>query len=80
MTEWGVVLVISGLIGVITAIMAPAVYITKTLARLTAVVERMQTEQEQNVKSHDKLWQHKDRQDERLNDHETRIRILEESE
>ena len=79
MSEWGVVLVIIGLIGLITSVSVPVVYVTRTLAKLTAVVEQMQAAQAQNVKSHDKLWEHNDMQDAKLNDHETRIRILEEA-
>ena len=77
MTEWGVVLVIISLIGLIATIMGPVVYITRTLAKLTAVTEQMQNEQTANQKSHDKLWKQIDEQGATLHDHETRIQILE---
>ena len=81
MSEWGVVLVIVTLIGLIASIMGPVVYVTRTLAKLTAVTGRMQADQtndrNQNMQSHEKLWKHISEQDERINDHETRIQILE---
>ena len=81
MSEWGVVLVIAALIGLIASVMGPVVYVTRTLAKLTAVTERMQADQNndraQNVQSHEKLWAHNDEQDAKLHDHETRIQILE---
>ena len=81
MSEWGVVLVIISLIGLITSVMAPVIYVTKTLAKLTAVTERMQDDQkddrEQNMASHQKLWDHNDEQDAKINDHEKRIYGLE---
>lgn len=81
MNEWGVVGVIIALIGLLASVMGPVVYITKTLAKLTTITERMQSDQnidrDQNLQSHQKLWAHNDDQDAKINDHEIRIQILE---
>lgn len=84
MSEWGVFGVIVAVVGLVITIMGPVVYVTKTLSKLTAVTEQMQSkqldDQKHNMQSHDKLWVHSKEQDVMLNDHETRIRILESEE
>lgn len=84
MSEWGVFGVIVAVVGLVITIMGPVVYVTKTLSKLTAVTEQMQSkqldDQKLNMQSHDKLWAHSNEQDVKLNDHETRIRILESEE
>lgn len=81
MNEWGVVGVFVVLLGLIVTVMGPVVYITRTLAKLTAAIEQMQAGQTgdraQNEKSVQKLWNHNEEQDKQLHDHETRIQILE---
>lgn len=81
MTEWGVVLVIIALIGLATSIIAPIVKLTKTITKLTVVMdglrETVEANRRDNRASHERLWDHNKEQDEAINDHETRITVLE---
>lgn len=81
MTEWGVVLVIISLVGLISAVVGPLTKLTKSITTLTVVVERLrddQAEQKKNAKtSHQHLWEHNEKQDEKLEDHEKRIFAIE---
>ncbi len=81
MTEWGVVIVIVTLFGLIAAIVKPIVNMTRAMTRLTVVME--QTEKSlnklttDNTESHRRIWNHNEEQDATINDHEVRIGILE---
>lgn len=81
MTEWGVVGVIIALVGLVAAIVGPITKLTQSITKLTVVVDRLDAEQKtqrQNAKdSHQKLWDKCHEQDETINDHEGRIRLLE---
>lgn len=81
MTEWGVVGVIIALVGLFATMVKPIITLTKTITRLTVVVERLENGQREQKDSahtaHQKLWEHNDKQDQRLDDHELRIGILE---
>ena len=80
MTEWGVVIVIVTLFGLIAAIVKPIVNMTRAMTRLTVVME--QTEKSlnklttDNTESHRRIWNHNEEQDATINDHEVRIGIL----
>lgn len=84
MTEWAVFGVLVAVAGFLAMVVPPIVNLTKSITRLTVVVDKLSTdleaEKQQGKESHNKLWAHNDEQDERINDHETRIRLLEESE
>lgn len=84
MTEWAVFGVLVAVAGFLAVVVPPIVNLTKSITRLTVVVDRLSTDLEnqkkQSIESHSKLWAHNDEQDGRLNDHETRIRLLEEIE
>ena len=84
MNEWAVFGVLIAVAGFLAVVVPPIVNLTKSITRLTVVVDRLSTDLEnqkkQSIESHDKLWAHNDEQDGRINDHETRIRLLEESE
>lgn len=81
MTEWGVFLVIVAVVGFLVTIITPITKLTQSITKLTVVVDKlckdMDSHKKQSIESHDKLWAHNDRQDERINDHETRLRLLE---
>ena len=84
MTEWGVVGVIVALLGFVTAIVGPLTKLTQSITKLTVVVDRLDKEQQEQrsnaKKSHQDLWNKCKEQDESINDHETRIQILEDHE
>ena len=84
MTEWAVFGVLVAVAGFLAVVVPPIVNLTKSITRLTVVVDKLSADLEEQKKkgneSHNKLWAHNDEQDGRINDHETRIRLLEESE
>ena len=81
MTEWGVVGVIIALIGLITAIVTPMVKLIKSITKLTVVVEHTQSNLQElttdNRDAHKRIWEHSDKQDDQLIDHDKRIVLLE---
>lgn len=84
MNEWGVVLVIVTLAGLVATFVKVAVSLTKAITTLTVEVNGLREdlkEQKKDVhESFTKVWKHSEEQDDRLADHETRIRILEHTE
>lgn len=80
MNEWAVFGVLVAVAGFLAVVVPPIVNLTKSITRLTVVVDNLSKDMEIQRKSNSKLWAHNDEQDGRLNDHETRIRILEETE
>ena len=81
MTEWEVVGVIAALVAFAISIGTPIIRlntsITRLIDRLNNLDESMDELTVRNHKSHERIWQHNDEQDDKLNDHETRITILE---
>ncbi len=81
MTEWGVVGVIIALAGFLVTIIKPLTNLTKSITKLTVVVDRLQGDlvrQETSAhESHKRLWDHNTAQDTRLDDHEHRLTVLE---
>lgn len=84
MNEWGVVTVIVVLVGLIATFVKVAVSLTKAITTLTVEVSGLREdlkEQKKDVhESFTKVWNHNEGQDDKLSDHETRIRILEHAE
>lgn len=80
MNEWAVFGVLVAVAGFLAVVVPPIVNLTKSITRLTVVVDNLSKDMELQRRSNSKLWAHNDEQDGRLNDHETRIRILEETE
>ena len=81
MDEWGVVGVLVVVAGLFLSVGAPVIRLNSTLTKLSTLVEGLrdrQAQQEQNNSdSHRRIWKHNEEQDAVLNDHETRITILE---
>ena len=79
--EWTVVTVIIALIGLIGVFVKAASALTKAMTELTIAVrtlqEQMHEQQVHAKESHAKLWTHNSEQDKRLDDHEWRIKDLE---
>ena len=80
MTEWGVFGVVIALVGFAATFLAPALKLNSSITKLTVTVERLvkdMSDQRENSKAHERLWDKNDEQDKALNDHETRITTLE---
>lgn len=88
MTEWQVVGVIVTLVGLFMTVGKPLINLNKTITILNLNVEHISErldEQEKNLvkqqerahESHQKIWDVSKAHDEKLADHETRIRVLE---
>lgn len=81
MQEWDVVGVIAVLFALFSAMVAPIVKLTRAITRLTTIMENMEKSVEEltssNRGAHERLWQHEREQDEKLCDHETRLRVIE---
>ena len=86
--EWTTVTVIIALVGLIVTVTTPLIKLNSNITRLTVILDGIKAELEEQKKalsaqkadsreSHRRLWAHNDEQDETLNDHETRIRVLE---
>jgi len=77
MTEWGIVLVIVTLFGLIASVVKPIVSLTKSITTLTVMVDSLKAELDKfcskNTLSHDRIWAHEEKQDAILDDHEKRI-------
>lgn len=82
--EWTVVTVIIALVGFVAAVANPLTRLTRSITTLTVVVERLQTDVEEqrqhSRQSHQRIWEHSETQDRRLDDHERRIGNLEQKE
>ena len=81
MDNWGVFLAIGELIAFLMLMAKPLINLTTTLTKLDATVETLKTtlenQREHSSKVHKKLWDHNDKQDEKIEDHEKRILIIE---
>lgn len=86
--EWTVVGVIVTLVGLAAAVGGPVLKLNASITKLTTllkVIEQRLDALEQGAKeqrthateSHRRIWAHNDEQDDRLEDHEKRITLLE---
>ena len=81
MTEWEVVGVLVVLVGLVAAIVGPIIKLNTTITKLAAVVESVQRDigdiTDRNSKSHARIFEKLDEEDLKLQNHETRITVLE---
>ncbi|NLA86034.1 MAG: hypothetical protein GX847_01875 [Clostridiales bacterium] len=81
MNEWTVIGAIAVLFGLIVSVVTPLLKLNTSITQLTCAVSVLQKNIEglttKNSESHTKLWEHISKQDSQLNDHETRIRVIE---
>lgn len=88
MNEWSVVTVIIALVGLFATIGGPIIKLNSNITLLRSDINRNTEELKEQKKelkeqkkfaheSHEKIWAKSDEQDNRINDHETRIQILE---
>jgi len=79
--EWTVVTVIVVLVGLIASVAKPLLSLNATITRLNESVNALQKNieglAEKNDESHDRLWEKNYAMDEKLNNHETRLRVIE---
>lgn len=77
MTEWHIFEVIVALIAFVATVVAPIVKLNTSIVKLTAIVDKMATDlgdlTSRNASTHERIFG-------QLNDHETRITVLEEKE
>lgn len=81
MSEWEVVGVIVALLGLIAAIAGPLIKLNTSITTLTVTLKGLNEDINdltvKNTKSHQRLWDHNEEQDKKLNDHEMRLTIVE---
>lgn len=81
MTEWGVVLVIIALVGLLATIGAPIIKLNSTIVKLLTIVDSLKGDvtelTDKNTQSHGRLWKHNEKQDAKIDDHEKRITVIE---
>ncbi len=79
--EWTVVTVIVVLVGLIASVAKPLLSLNATITRLNESVNSLEKNiaglTEKNDESHDRLWEKSSAMDEKLNNHETRLRVIE---
>ena len=86
--EWTVFEVLAAVAALFFSIGVPVMRLNASITKLTVMLERVERDVAANREqlaaqraaaraSHEKLWRHNDEQDERLGDHETRLRFLE---
>lgn len=80
--EWAVVTTIIALVGLGAAVIKPIVSLAQTLTKLATIVDQLQKDMEGQKKdvheSFVKFQAKEEEQDEKLEDHETRLQLLEE--
>lgn len=88
MNEWTVVTVLIALVGLFITVGKPIINLNKTMTTLNANVKHnseeladlksdFKSQRESAHESHQRLWDHNAKQDIKIQDHETRLGILE---
>lgn len=83
MTEWGVVLVLIAVVGLVITILTPAIKLNTSVTKLATLVDSLNSKlsamESNNSEAHRRIWGELDSQRETLTSHETRITVLEKS-
>ena len=88
MDEWVVVTVLIALVGLFMTVGKPILSLNKNITELNINIKHnsdeigelkddFKSQRESAHESHKKLWEHNSKQDEKIQDHETRLVILE---
>lgn len=81
MTEWGVFEVFGAIVGVFIAIGVPSLKLNSAVTRLETVLKAMESRAKEdrtlNSEEHVALWEELDKQNGTINDHETRLCVIE---
>lgn len=84
MEQWGVFGVIAALVTFGVAVGTPLMKLNSSITKLNALVEFMQKQLDKfscdNEKEHNTIWDEVEKHDGAINDHETRITVLERKE
>lgn len=84
MTEWGVVLVIVTLLGFVSGIVTPLIKLNTAIVKLIDSVDALDKSLgdviESNTRTHKRMWDKLDEHSDKINDHETRLVLVEEKE
>lgn len=79
--EWTTVTVLVVLIGLVGSIVNPIVKLTRAITKQTIettnLSKAMEEQKDRIHESFQKIWEHEEEQDDRLDDHETRLSVLE---
>ena len=81
MSEWTIVTVIATLIGLLAAVLRPLLNLNGTITRLTEIVKELEKDisgfDTKNVQAHGKIWERVNEHKETINNHETRLVVIE---
>lgn len=86
--EWTVFEVVAAIAALFLSIGVPVIRLNSSITKLTVMLERVEKDVAANrtaleqqraaaKASHEKLWRHNDEQDAQLQNHETRLQVLE---
>ena len=86
--EWRIVEVFAALCALFLSVGVPVIRLNSSITKLTVMLERVEKDVAANrvriddqraaaKASHEKLWRHNEEQDEQLQNHETRLQVLE---
>lgn len=82
MTEWGIFGVIAALVTFGIAIGTPLMKLNATITKLSALIEFIQAQintlKVDNEREHNSIWNEIERHEDTINDHETKIAVLQE--
>jgi len=80
-SEWQLVTVLVALAGLIATVAKPLISLNASITRLTQAVGTLEKNigslASRNSEAHQRLWERSETLDDRLSDHETRIRLIE---
>ena len=81
MSEWVIVTVIITLVSLIIAVVTPLIKLNTTITKLNVAVSGLEKNMEllttKNTQNHDRIWDHEEEQDKKIQDHEMRISFIE---
>ena len=79
--EWTTVTVLIAVVGLIATVLTPAIKLNTSVTKLATLVDslnnKISTSESNNSEAHRRIWSELDGQKETLNQHETRITVLE---
>ena len=81
MTEWGVFLALGVIVSFLAGVITPITKLTKSITELTVALRQV-TKDVEELKTatndqHNELHAHNEQQDAKIQDHETRLRLME---
>lgn len=82
MDKWEIVLVIGEVLALIRLVCVPMMKLNETITKLTVMLQTLSTKysesEKSNTQAHARIWEHMEGQDGKLQDHEIRLRLIEE--